>query len=143
MSEKLVVRFSNFSSIDELAQIINAGWNQKYRDEWSALYTGNFAEYQKLKGAGKKFQWVDLCGRHPMHVAALGGSVEILKDLKKERHNINVINELDGETPILCAVSAQKIEAIKFLKEQNANLNIQPLLTNNFHERMEAYGLQL
>jgi ankyrin repeat protein len=111
---------------------------------WDALHKGDFQAYEKLKAEGAKFDWVDVVGRHPMHVAARGGNVKILADLLDTfGHNIDVLQESDGETPIIRAVSASKVEAVQFLRDRGANLDVEPTRTKNFHQRVKAYDLKV
>lgn len=118
-------------------------WKDEYAREWDALRNGNFSTYQGLKDRGARFNWVDPCGRHPLHVAAEGGNVAILEDLVNSGHNINVINEKNGETPVLYAVSALKTKAIRFFKDRCADLTIKPQNAETFATRMRAKGLDL
>jgi ankyrin repeat protein len=119
-------------------------WKDKYSIEWNTLRGGNFSTYQGLKDRGARFNWVDPLGRHPLHVAAEGGNVAILADLMDSfGHDINVINEKNGETPILYAVSERRTKAIGFLNDRGADKTIKSHNNESFETRMRVKGLTL
>ena len=55
-------------------------------------------------------------GLTPIHIAALHGHVEVIKILAPLTDNPNPRDELDGETPMVCAVRAGHSEVVKFLE---------------------------
>ena len=118
--------------------------NAPIKAELDALNRGDFEAYKKLKAEGQRFDWVDANGYGAMHVAAIGGNVKILDDLLNTFNlDINAQTSHGGETPILLAVSHQRMEAARFLRGRGADLNIKPMLANNFHQRVRAYGIEI
>lgn len=140
--DQVIGKSTPLSSI--LKQAAVSPWKDEYSREWNALRAGNFSAYQGLKDRGARFNWVDPCGRHPLHVAAQGGNVTILADLVDSfGHDINVINEKNGETPALYALSETNTKALLFFKKRGADLTIKPHHAETFETRMRAKGLTL
>ncbi len=112
------------------------------RLSWTALKEGWLELYQDLKNDGHQYDWIDDCGGSPLHVAAKGGNVEIIRDLLDHfKHDINALDK-NGDTPILIATYFENVDAINFLKNRGADLSIQPRFGQTYALSIKAFGLE-
>ncbi|MGL5543698.1 MAG: ankyrin repeat domain-containing protein [Cetobacterium sp.] len=77
--------------------------------------------------------------RYPIHKAVLLGNVEIVELFLQYGAEIDIVEPLQGNTSIHCAVFNKDLEMVKLLKNKKANLEIK----NSWGMNVLEYALYL